>query len=81
MVRAEVKVANMLVQHNIPFSVADELTPLFQDIFPDSEIAKHYSSRRTKTACMINGAIAPFYQHNLVRITVACSLRPRRNSN
>lgn len=68
MIRAEVKVANMLVQHNIPFSVTNELTPLFQDIFSDSEIAKHYSSRRTKTACMINGAIAPFFQNHLVDI-------------
>ena len=51
----------MLVQHNIPFALADELTPLLQDIFSDSEIAKNFSSRRTKTACMINGAIAPFF--------------------
>ena len=64
--RAEVKVATMLVQHNIPLAVADELTPLFHDIFPDSEIAKNYSSRRTKTACIINGAVAPYFQQNLV---------------
>jgi hypothetical protein len=64
--RAEVKVATMLVQHNIPLAVADELTPLFQDIFSDSEIAKNYSSRRTKTACIINGAVAPFFQQSLV---------------
>jgi hypothetical protein len=30
--RAEVKVATMLVQHNILLAVADALTPLFQDI-------------------------------------------------
>ena len=64
--RAEVKVATMLVQHNIPLAVADELTPLFQDIFSDSEIAKSFSSRRMKTACIINGAIAPMYQQLLV---------------
>ena len=63
---AEVKVAMMLVQHNIPFAFADELTPLFQDIFSDSEIAKNFSSRRTKTACMINGAIAPFFLERLL---------------
>ncbi len=33
-----------------------------------SEIAKNYSSRHTKTACIINGAIAPFYQQDLVDI-------------
>ena len=58
----------MLVQHNIPFALADELTPMFQDIFSDSEIAKNFSSRRMKTACVINGAVAPSYQHSLVAI-------------
>ena len=56
----------MLEQHNIPFALADELTPLFQDIFSDSETAKNFSSRRTKTACMINGAIAPFFLERLL---------------
>ena len=56
----------MLVKHNIPIALADEITPLLRDIFPDSEIAKNYSSRRTKTACMINGAIAPFFQQILI---------------
>ena len=65
-IRAEVKVATMLVQHNIPLALADELTPLFRDIFSDSEIAKNFSSRRIKTACIINGAITPMYQQALV---------------
>ena len=60
--RAELIVATMLVQHNIPFAVADELTPLFRDIFSDSEIPKNCSSRKTKPACIINGAVAPFFQ-------------------
>lgn len=64
--RAEVKVATMLVQNNIPLALADELTPLFHDAFPDSEIARNYSSRRTKTACIINGALAPFFQSSLL---------------
>lgn len=59
--------AYMLVKHNIPLSLADELTPLFRDAFPDSEIAKNFSSRRMKTVCIIiNGAIAPSYQQVLV---------------
>ena len=66
MVRAEVKVASMLVKHNIPIALAYEITPLLRDIFPDSEIARNYSSRRTKTACMINSAIAPFFQQILI---------------
>ena len=58
-IRAEVKVAKMFVQHNIPLSLVGELTPLFSDIFPDSDIAKCYASQRTKTTCIVNGAIAP----------------------
>ena len=56
----------MLVHHNIPLALADKLTPLFQDIFSDSEITKNYFSRRTKTAYIINGAVAPFFQQYLV---------------
>ena len=29
---------------------------MFQDIFSDSEIAQRFSSKRTKTACIINGS-------------------------
>lgn len=57
----------MLVQNNIPIALADELTPLFRDIFPDSKIAQNFSSKRTKSACIINGAVAPFYQQSLVQ--------------
>ena len=56
----------MLAQHNIPIALSDELTPLFRDIFPDSDIAKRYASRQTITACLINGATAPFYHQKLV---------------
>ena len=64
--RAEVKVATMLVQNNVPLALADELTLLFRDIFCDSEIAQRYASRQTKTACIINGAVAPYYQQQLI---------------
>lgn len=58
--------ATMLVQNNIPLALADRLTPLFRDIFTDSDIAKGYASRQTKTACIINGAIAPSFQDKLI---------------
>jgi len=58
--------ATMLAMNNVPIALSEELTPLFSDIFPDSEIAKQFSSHHTKTACMINGAIAPHYQQQLV---------------
>ena len=45
---AEVKVANLLAQHNVPLAVADHLNPLVRDIFSDSETAQDYASARTK---------------------------------
>lgn len=65
-IRAEVKVANFMVEHNVPFAVADHLSPLLRDIFHDSQIAKQYASARTKTTCMLNLAIAPHFQAALV---------------
>ena len=60
------KVANALVQHNVPLAFTDHLSPLMRSIFPDSEIAKAFSSASTKTTCMINGALAPHFKSILV---------------
>lgn len=60
------KVANALVQHNIPLAVADHLSPLLKDIFPDSDIAKGYASASMKTTCMINGSLAAHFKSELV---------------
>ena len=43
-IHAEVKVATLLVHCNIPLALADELTPLFRDVFSDSQIAKTCTS-------------------------------------
>ncbi len=56
----------MLVQHNIPLAVTDHLSPLFKDIFPDSDIAKGYASARTKTSCIVNRSLAPHFKSALV---------------
>ena len=40
--------------------------PLFRQMFPDSDIAKNYASAHTKTNCIINDAIAPSTQEDLV---------------
>ena len=60
------KVTNFLVQHNVPVSVTDHLSPLFKDIFHDSAIAKGYGSARTKSTCIINGSLAPHFTSMLV---------------
>ena len=65
-IRAEVKLANALVQCNIPLSFADQLNPLLKDVFPDSNIAKQYVSASTKTTCIVNGSLAPHFKSELV---------------
>lgn len=39
---------------------------MFKDLFPDSPIARGYGSARTKTTCIINGSLSPYFQNNLV---------------
>lgn len=62
----EVKIANLLVQHNILLAVTDHLSPIFKHIFPDSDTAKGYVSARTKTTCIINASLAPHFRAALV---------------
>ena len=45
--KAEAKVVNFLVQYNLPLAAADNLGPLFKDIFPDSKILSSYACERT----------------------------------
>ena len=54
------------MQHNIPLAFKDYLIPLMKDIFPDSEIARNYASASTKTTCMINCSLAPYFKAALV---------------
>ena len=49
--------AAAIVDNNVPFAAADTFSPLFKDMFPDSEIAKSFASARTKTKCIVNGAL------------------------
>ena len=59
------KVANFMIEHNLPLAVADHMSPLFSKIFPDSHVAKEYSSCRTKTTCILNLAIALYFHSEL----------------
>ena len=60
------KVAALLFRANAPFSLSDQLSPLFKEIFPDSRIAAGYASKRTKTTCIVNGALKPHFRSKLV---------------
>ena len=65
-IKAEVKMTHLLVQQNIPLAFADHLSPAVRQNFPDSNIAQNYACARTKTSCILNGALAPFYLDSLV---------------
>ena len=65
--RAEVKISTLLAHHNIPIVVADHLSPMFKNIFPDSQITKMYLCARTKTACILNGALDKELQASLIQ--------------
>ena len=62
------KVANAIVQNNIPLAFSDHLSPFLRDIFPDSDIAKSYASASTKTTCIVNGSLAPHFKEALVTL-------------
>ena len=63
---AEVRNAVMLAEHNAPLSMADHIGPMAKKNFPDSDIAQSYHSARTKTACILNHAVAPDLKRQLV---------------
>lgn len=65
-IRSEVDFTKILVQQNIPLAFADHLSRGIQKNFTDSQTAKNYSCGRTKTACILNGALAPYILENLV---------------
>ncbi|XDV25465.1 hypothetical protein PO909_029381 [Leuciscus waleckii] len=55
-----------MVQHNVPFAVADHFSPLLKECFKDSTTAQDFKCASTKTACIINGAVAPYFRNELV---------------
>ena len=65
-IRAEVLHTNFIVQDNISFLTADHMAPLYRAMFPDSNIAKNFICKRTKTTCILNKALYPRIKTNLV---------------
>ena len=66
MTAAEVRNTVMLAHHNAALCLADHIGPMQRKILPDSEIAKNYHCARTKTACILNYALAPQLRDELV---------------
>ena len=53
---------------NIPLAFHDQLSPAIRDLFPDSKIAAKYHSSSTKATSMLNGAVAPMFISELLKI-------------
>ena len=69
-IRAEVKMANFIVEHNLPLAISDHLTPLVRDIFSNSMVAKKYASHRTKATSILNFVIGPHFRGTWFTITI-----------
>ncbi|XP_045073983.1 uncharacterized protein LOC121565698 [Coregonus clupeaformis] len=65
--RAEVKMTAGLVVHNVPLAFADHLGPLLKECFGDSKTAQEYRCARTKSSCITNEALAPYFTQELVK--------------
>ena len=64
--RAEVMHTEFLAQHNIPLNTAEHLNKFYARAFPDSKIAKSFACSRTKSTCILNGALAPELKNYVV---------------
>ena len=67
-IQAEIKVATLLAENNFPFAFADKLNKIFSIIFPDSNIAKEHRMAKTKTTCILNKSLAPYFLQETVSI-------------
>lgn len=65
-IRAEVLFAEFISEHNLSFSLANHFTHLTSSMFPDSNIAKAFSSARTKTTCIVKGALSSHFMDPVV---------------
>ena len=66
--RAEILFASFVAEHNLAFMAADHFTRLTKAMFPDSKIAKAFSSARTKTSCIVRGALHPHLHQPVVEL-------------
>ena len=65
---AEVKFAQFIAEHNLPFSVADHFMKLAKQLFPDSDIAGKFTSGRMKTTMIVNKALARHLDAKVVQL-------------
>ena len=61
----KVKHTDFLVQHNIPFAVANHLALLSLELFRHSEIAKNFKCSRTRATYILNQAMRLLLRNEL----------------
>lgn len=52
-IRSEVKWTQFIIEKGLPLSTSDDFSGLLKDLCPDSEIAKKFSCKRTKTRALV----------------------------
>lgn len=62
---SELKLGGLLASNNLPFVLMDTLSDLCQDIFPDSEIAKHLAMKRTKASAVVRESLGKHFSGEL----------------
>ena len=68
---AEIKYSMKVVQSHFSFQSCIDLSKLFYDMFPDSEIAQKFQQGKSKCAYLVNYGMAPFVKDQLVKNIVA----------
>ena len=58
--------AGFFAEHNRPITIADHTEHLLKDIVTNPDIIKYYSCERIKTTSILNRAIKPDLQKNLI---------------
>ena len=65
---AEVKFAQFVAEHNLPFSVADHFTKLAKQLFPDSDIAGKFKSGCRKITMIVKKVLTLRLDANVVQL-------------
>ena len=67
-IQAEIKVATLLTENNIPLAFAGKINKIFPIICPDSNIAIEYRMAKAKTTYVLNKSIAPCFLQETVGV-------------
>ncbi|KAG5886620.1 hypothetical protein JTB14_013068 [Gonioctena quinquepunctata] len=65
--KAEIKIVSVLVEHNVPFLVMDHLSDVIKDTFPDSEIARKFSCKRTKSSAIAYNVLGGQFEEKMLQ--------------